>query len=488
MLQAGPTYYVHKRQKTITMSRNLTPEEVVTILESGNFDDLIGVVEDEYIEAKQEPYQLEDEHNKQELAKDISGMANSKGGVILLGVRTHRHPTHFGDEITRVRPFPQDMVDADQYQDILKVWVYPSLHGVEILWFPSSADSQKGIAAIVIPKQPLDNRPFLITRTVDDTGKQTRLVFGYVERKRSTVDPMSVQRLQTLVRDGLRFNSLHQQIESVQQTLEDLRIDRSIENDTALSQRLRHLLAERIETALSEAALHQEPAFILCAVPRQSIRLPTLFQSRDAEIVRLLEKPPELRHAGFDLFTATSAEIVKGQLRRAVQPGYKILELWRDGTLIFAATGGTEFLCWGRRTQEEQPLRINQLVLLESTYLFAELSRRIFNQAEPKPRALEYGLSLRNMTAGDDPCRLISGPLGTFAWQFGHDIHLAPGPNADFMKGWDEEEIDPGVVAFRLVREVYLWFGIEYEHIPYTIKQGTGLAISPDEIKKAGKR
>ena len=80
MLQAGPTYYVHKRQKTITMSRNLTPEEVVTILESGNFDDLIGVVEDEYVEAKQEPYQLVDEHNKQELAKDISGMANSKGG------------------------------------------------------------------------------------------------------------------------------------------------------------------------------------------------------------------------------------------------------------------------------------------------------------------------------------------------------------------------------------------------------------------------
>lgn len=80
------------------MPKNLDPDHVRFILKSGHFNELIGTVEDEHLECKAAPYQLQSEHQKQELAKDVAGLANAGGGIILIGVRTERDPTHFGDE------------------------------------------------------------------------------------------------------------------------------------------------------------------------------------------------------------------------------------------------------------------------------------------------------------------------------------------------------------------------------------------------------
>jgi hypothetical protein len=37
-----------------------------------------------------------------------------------------------------------------------------------------------------------------------------------------------------------------------------------------------------------------------------------------------------------------------------------------------------------------------------------------------------------------------------------------------------------------MVREVYRWFGIEDESIPYTEREGDEVVISPQQIIKAG--
>jgi hypothetical protein len=44
-------------------------------------------VETEHLEFKAEPYRLEHELQKQELAKDVSGLANARGGAILIGFK-----------------------------------------------------------------------------------------------------------------------------------------------------------------------------------------------------------------------------------------------------------------------------------------------------------------------------------------------------------------------------------------------------------------
>ena len=145
------------------MTKNLTVEQIKAILDSGNFDELITAVEDEQIECKAAPYQLNEAHQKQELAKDVSGLANANGGVILIGVRTERNSTHFGDEINEIRPFPRNLVDPNQYQDIIRSWIYPALQQVDIRWFPSAVNQEEGIVAIIIPDQIMTWRPFLIS-------------------------------------------------------------------------------------------------------------------------------------------------------------------------------------------------------------------------------------------------------------------------------------------------------------------------------------
>jgi len=166
------------------MTKNLTVEQIKAILDSGNFDAFITAVEDEQIECKAAPYQLHEAHQKQELAKDVSGFANANGGVILIGVRTERNSTHFGDEITEIRAFSRMLVDPNQYQDIIRSWIYPAPQQVDIRWFPYAVDREKGIVAIIIPDQIMTWRPFLIKGTVDDKGKCVKVVFGYVERQR----------------------------------------------------------------------------------------------------------------------------------------------------------------------------------------------------------------------------------------------------------------------------------------------------------------
>lgn len=60
---------------------------------------------------------------------------------------------------------------------------------------------------------------------------------------------------------------------------------------------------------------------------------------------------------------------------------------------------------------------------------------------------------------------------------------IAPDENNSFPVSW-EGEINPGEVAFQLVRQVYEWFGVDHDRIPYTEKTGGKLVISGEEIRR----
>ena len=464
----------------------LTRDQVQVILDSGDFDALIGAVENDWLECKAAPYRTKEEHQKLELAKDVSALANASGGIILIGLKTQREPTHFGDQIREARSFPQRLVNANQYHDILKSWIYPTPQQVEIRWYPSHSDRKKGILAICIPVQVSVDKPFLLTRTLDAKGKRVEIVFGHVERRRSGVDPRSVERLHALIRDGFQVDTLSRRLENIEATLAQIGSQQVQAKSEVVEAGFSHLLEERVAAALIGAELSNRRSFSLGAIPMEPIEIPTLFESRDADLVRLLENPPELRNAGFDLNTGSSVRIVRGQLQRAVAPEAKIIELWRDGTVIFAGTADEDFLCWGRHSTIGGGLRINPLALVESTYLFAELSRRIFESGKPQPTVLQYRLALENLNPDGNPCLLTPGPLGSFSWQFGTETYPAPASQAVFSVKWADLPIRPGRLAFLLVREVYRWFGIEDNAIPYTEQEDDDFVISAEKIRKAG--
>lgn len=115
------------------MPRFIGLGEVLAILQSGDFTQLLGVLEDDHLECKSFPYNLDQDREKMELAKDVSALANADGGIILIGVQTEQEPSHQGDIIRRVGCFTQARLEFSQYQSVLSEWVVPSIPGVRFV-------------------------------------------------------------------------------------------------------------------------------------------------------------------------------------------------------------------------------------------------------------------------------------------------------------------------------------------------------------------
>src|SRR5258708_6330038 len=128
--------------------KELRIDEIRQILESGDFDQFNAAIETEVFECKSIPYFLDQIHQKQELAKDVSGLANSGGGAIVVGLSTEAILSLAEEEVTEIRPFGQSLFDPQQYFDVLKSWIHPTVEGVQIQWFPQVHDTAKGLGLI----------------------------------------------------------------------------------------------------------------------------------------------------------------------------------------------------------------------------------------------------------------------------------------------------------------------------------------------------
>lgn len=239
---------------------------------------------------------------------------------------------------------------------------------------------------------------------------------------------------------------------------------------------------KRIEQAIAAAKLTELPSFGLSAAPRIGVDIPGLVQSQKSPVVKLLEHPPELRSHGFDLTVSMPPELAPGgKMRRAVRPKHKLLELWRDGCLIFIADGGDGFLCWPMQQMPMRPRQIHTLVLAESAMLFCTLAQAIYKEAVPHPRSVQYTIEFRNLTDDKKNPLLAPNEVQQYPW-FGAGPHVAPYGGERFVVQADPDE-DPAIAAFRLVSEVYVWFGIEEDQIPYAVDRNGQRMIDVEKLR-----
>jgi len=442
-------------------------------------------METEWIDFKAEPYHLlTSDADKLEISKDVASFANAKGGVILIGVKTQKNSAHFGDEVETISPFEQTLIDRQKIYDVLQDWIYPVPHGLSIQWLSCISDPNKGIIKIVIPFQSNETQPFLIKRIID-SGKRREIMFGFAQRRRDTTEIWSVEKMQNYLRDGLHYGDLiSQQYETIKNRLEKLEMLLPAEKQDIGSPETGSLIQQRIMDAHLQTHMSDgnRPVFILAAIPKQSITIPRLFESNSADVVKLLESPPSFRPSGFDLDTGSQPRIIKGELRRAAYDGHKSLELWLDGTLIFVARGDQDFLCWGSASKNSGRLIINQLAMIESTYIFVELSKKVYDYANTDISGVVYYLGLYNASKGGHLIGLIPGPIDTLNWKFGDNAH--PAPDASGLLTIDaDKDLPTGIIAQRIMAKVYNWFSIDTDRIPYVEEVDGQKAISPEKIK-----
>ncbi|MEP7042888.1 MAG: ATP-binding protein [Dokdonella sp.] len=470
-------------------------EEIIRLLESGKFEDLIGVFENERLECKQQPYDLESDKNKVEFSKDVSAMANADGGVILLGYRTEKQQDHADDKIVSFRPLPLEKIDTAKMKAILSDRLYPNID-IDIRVYKANENSCA--VSIRVRKAAAGELPILVRKPLLDDKAQSGYLFGLFERKLAHTTNFPIDRFHALLRRGMTESTINLALESLQSQIAAL--DRS----ASPSQTAKHAdgcdygasspsatmpnpdvyegLQHIIDKAVRDAGLADEPTFTLAAQPIPAINLLELFDGRGSKLVSLINSPPEIRVGGFDLDLGGNSRIVEGLKRVTVAENYGICEVYKSGIIIYSFKADQEGLSWGRREQQRESLLINQLTLAEKIYLFAKFVSSVYVDYV-RGGVVSFLVQLERTSVNGKTPRLEGGSLGDFPRT------SKSAPAEYFYKSVEisaSEITRPAHIAEEILKLIYNWFGFDNSQIPYLVDKINGGGIDVESLQSRG--
>lgn len=226
-------------------------------------------------------------------------------------------------------------------------------------------------------------------------------------------------------------------------------------------------------------------SLILSATPTQPSELRTIFSEKPEGIRRKLESPPVIRESGWGMRTSDQAKFVQGELIR-VEGHRSVADLYRDGTLIFAGHINANFLAWS----DQSDLTIHPLALIELIANFTRFYALVIEDFRVLPTQLLFSVALRNLHLDGKNNILPAGPVGE---RFSRELYTGhqEAPANNWTSGdvlVSSESFDPNQVAYRLIREIYIWFGHSDEDIPYLKEKGNSWAVDTDQIAAIGRR
>ena len=448
-------------------------KELKSIIKDGDFNKLKSKCESDFFDCKREGYNLKHNSSKFELAKDVSAFANAAGGFILIGIETKKSGTSHCDEIVAIHPLEQNLCNPKQYIDIIAKWIYPKLKDIEAKWYPTKENSKKGIFVIKIPVQPKIHKPFLISRTIQESGKLCEVLFGYSERKQENNDPKTIVELHQILRDGLfykdylefNFKELKMMVQKGM-ILPSVIIDKFSDID------------KRIDAALNAVRMNLKRAVILSAYPDSPVNLETLFSSDSKSLKYNLENPPKIRERGFGLRTLDRARIIKGKFCRVTNRDRKVIDLYKDGALIAALKADEDFLCWAMKG-----FIINPVALVESIYNFVQLYELVISDMDKKPNNIYFRTDSHNFHLDNEKNYLAPGGLNELGFIFADERRPAPDNSWNDMLEIKTEDFKVASIAYEIVETLYIYFGIELEEIPYTKEKNGKKIIDIEKIQ-----
>lgn len=442
-------------------------------LVSGEFDILVGLVEDEHFDAKSGKYDFSDDGGRLELAKDVSSFANRSGGIIVIGAKTTDDPSFYGRRVESISLFPFSLINPPDYHNVIKDWMYPRPDNIEIEWIPSKNESDRGLVYIFIPDQPENLRPFLIKKDIDPTSNRKRkeILFGYVERVSHSSDPVTVENLHTMLRLGKENRwkeDVGNRLAAIEAKLSESPEEKERKNN------LEQIILSRVSKSIDACGLTNYRTYSLAISPTEQTEVGSILTSTPDSIAKTMEEPPQLRYAGWAMETGDRAKIIGGELRRVKSDEYKILDLYRDGTLIFACRADEALLGWGHTFGKT---RINPIALVEITYMFFNFYELVFKRLEPSVQECRVWIQFRNLHEGGLITSLA--PYGVDAHAQRTDFYRRNAPESNYLGqvSVDITAFSASKAALAVLREIYGWFGIEQDKIPYLTDDLTGVDV-----------
>jgi Putative DNA-binding domain len=197
----------------------LSKNEIGLILTERRFEDLVGVLEAEDIDFKDQPYQLSTEKQKYSLVEDIPAFANYEGGLIVMGCRTEKADTE-GDVVVQIRPIQRDLINFETYRSLCNEFIYPPISGLKFLFYGGQSPIDHGLAVISVPKASEADRPHLITHTINtDAERKTTTRYALVTRTGSRNSAFPVQSLHGLIKIGASVSNFEPSLKFIEQQM-----------------------------------------------------------------------------------------------------------------------------------------------------------------------------------------------------------------------------------------------------------------------------
>jgi len=225
------------------------------------------------------------------------------------------------------------------------------------------------------------------------------------------------------------------------------------------------------------------PVFVYSMVPLQRTSYKNFFESKPLK--SLLENPGQLRYAGWDLTTNGPAKIIKGDYVELTSAERKRIQVYEDGSVFVRVSADNDYLSWGANddTFREMP-RLNTLATIEFSLNFCKLCSALTKHMQPQPREVEIRVEIRNAFFGTSKLFLVPYPVTSHAFMFADNRSVAPETSTTRRLSVVTEELQsrPNVVAFMLVRQIFLWFGVPPERIPYSTTDGNLTFIDEGKI------
>jgi hypothetical protein len=495
--------------------------DVIAILESGSFDGLIGVVEDGHVDFKSQPYKLDTEIGKFELAKDVAAFANGRdAGVIVIGVATEVPTVAGADTDTRagspferaatVSPMPRTLLDEKQYRDVIRERCFPVPAGFSVTVYVPTNDPERCLLAVHVPAQADTDRPYLVQRPIEPDGSKLQgWLVGIPRRSLDDTEQARPGELHELLARGRNLAARLEEVAVMvahrqeQPLVSEMAGDEEVAtaadgpvadqpadvNPFGLKSLLRR--ADAATAGFSSVpngagGRLTAPSLTLFARPRETVGVPSLFRGPEDGVRAALENPPFTREEGWNLRTLDRAEIVNGDHLRLTNGDRKAIELYEDGAFI--AIGRFDgFLArdtWSPDPEGPKFYKINSLALIEYIHDFVLAFAALVPFMEPKPTNAAFGVKIIGGTNWPN-AKLFLPPygIGTYGWEM--PMQASP-PDKDEYEWWTVLPLrDPVAVqeiALRLVERVYAYFKRQFEEIPYLNEARD--AVDPESFKK----
>ncbi len=372
-----------------------SPDQVLAALADGMPGDLIDTPETAQIDFKESPYLLDTPKGKWELAKDVAGLANLDGGVLVVGVRTTKTEGNFLELASELRPVPGRMLDKDKHHAIIRDLVRPASASFQVAYYPDPDEVDKGYMTIHVKSLSDWDRPAIIRRIVSDNGKFVDAI-NIPIRDSDQTRWLSGDECYQLLRDGQRANA------RPNTGSHHPAIIQAIDQDDALERLINHKDWD-------------SPVLAWQSTPATPIDILSRFWGSDG-LSATLRRPTSLRSTGFNwYFLSDTTQFENGIL---ASDGRHAVWVREDGSVTAAATIGPDsMLTWATRSSPGESQVLNVIALCELTL---EYYRLIDGSINPISKARYTHSIVTRKFSSQPPVILPQGLPGGFSIAGGH--------------------------------------------------------------------